>query len=163
MFNRMTNDSRPLLIGGLDVGLHASVALLDLDGEIVCLDTLIQAPNSQILEHMIDYGNVKVLSTDRAKAPSQLKKISSSIGAKLVLPADNMTRKKKRVTIQNFLDENGIKMNRHEKAAFASAIFAYRKFVPTLKKLGDRLEKENRMDEFEKERKKLFLRMLKDI
>lgn len=153
---------RKILIGGIDVGLHTSVALLDLDGELVCLDTLIHPRNSQTLNHITDCGNVLVLSTDRAKVPSQLKKLASSISAKLILPAKNMTKKKKRLLILDFMEEE-MKMNSHEKAALASVIFAYKKFRPNFKKLRDRLEKNGDIKNFEKMRKELFLKMVKDI
>jgi predicted RNase H-like nuclease (RuvC/YqgF family) len=153
---------RQLLIGGIDVGLHTSIALLNLDGEIVCLDTLIHAQNSQVLDHMMDFGNVLVLSTDRAKPPSQMKKLASSISAKMILPSRNMTRKKKRIAILDFLEEPP-KMNSHEKAALASAIFAYKKFRPSFKKLRDRLEKGKEIGKLTEKRKELFLKMAKDI
>jgi predicted RNase H-like nuclease (RuvC/YqgF family) len=157
-----TSNDRLLLIGGIDVGHHTSIALLNLSGGIVCLDTLIHPTNSQTLDHITDFGNVLVLSTDRAKPPSQMKKIASSISAKLVLPAKNMTKKKKRLLILDFLEEE-MKMNDHEKAALASAIFAYKKFRPSFKKLRDRLEKNGNANDFEKSRNELFLRMVKDI
>ncbi|MEE9323329.1 MAG: DUF460 domain-containing protein [Candidatus Aenigmarchaeota archaeon] len=157
-----TSKERLLLIGGIDVGLHTSIALLDLEGGIVCLDTLVHPQKSQVLNHITDCGNVLVLSTDRSKSPSQLKKIASSISAKLILPAKNMTKKKKRLLILKFLKEE-MKMNSHEKSALASAIFAYKKFRPNFKKLRDRLEKENQIKNFEKSRKELFLKMVKDI
>jgi predicted RNase H-like nuclease (RuvC/YqgF family) len=153
---------RQLLIGGIDVGLHTSVALLDLNGELVCLDTLVHPQNSQVLDHITDLGNVLVLSTDRSKPPSQLKKLASSISAKLILPAKNMTKKKKRLLILDFIEEE-MKMNSHEKSALASAIFAYKKFRPNFKKLRDRLEKNGNVKDFEKSRKELFLKMVKDI
>jgi|GEM_PF-1430048 len=156
------SNGRQLLIGGIDVGLHTSLALLDLDGGIVCLDTLLHPTNSQTLEHMIDFGNVLVLSADRAKAPSNMKKIASSISAKMILPSRNMTRKKKRVAILDFL-EDPPKMNDHEKSALASAIFAYKKFRPSFKKLRDRLEKDKEQHKFEDSRKELFLKMVRDI
>ena len=156
------SNQRPLLIGGIDVGLHTSIALLDLEGRIVCLDTLIHPKNSQTLDHITDCGNVLVLSTDRAKPPSQMKKLASSISAKMILPAKNMTRKKKRVAILDFLEEPP-KMNDHEKSALASAIFAYKKFRPNFKKLKDRLVKNKRQEDFENLRNELFLKMVKDI
>lgn len=156
-------NGRQLLIGGLDVGLHTSIALLDLDGQVVCLDTLVNSQNSQILDHMTDFGNVMVISTDRSKAPTQVRKIASSVSAKLILPGRNMTKKKKRMAILSFMGDDVPKMNDHEKSALASAIFAYRKFRPSLKKLKDRAKKENKMKEFGKLRKRLFIRMVKDI
>ncbi|NIO22516.1 MAG: DUF460 domain-containing protein [Candidatus Aenigmarchaeota archaeon] len=158
----MKTGERQILIGGIDVGLHTSIALLDLSGEIVCLDTLVHPKNSQTLDHMMDCGNVLIMSTDRAKPPSQMKKLASSISAKMILPAKNMTKKKKRLLILDFLEEE-IKMNDHEKSALASAIFAYKKFRPSFKKLQDRLEKDKKPHEFERLRNELFLKMVKDI
>jgi predicted RNase H-like nuclease (RuvC/YqgF family) len=73
-----------------------------------------------------------------------------------------MTKKKKRMLVLDFLEELP-KMNDHEKSALASAIFAYKKFRPSFKKLRDRLEKEKRRYEFDKLRKDLFLKMVNDI
>lgn len=154
---------RQILMGGIDAGLHTSVALLDLDGKIVCLDTFVHPKNSQLLDYITEFGNVLVLSTDRAKPPSQIKRLASAISSKLVLPSKNMTKKKKRMLVYNFLGDEIPKMNDHEKSALASAIFAYKKFRPSFKKLRDRLEKNGNAKEFEKSRRELFLKMVKDI
>ena len=108
----------------------------------------------------MDFGNVLVLSTDKAKAPSRMKKIANSISAKILLPSKNLTKKKKRILVSKFLEEE-IKMNDHEKAALASAIFAYKRFVPSFKKLQDKLQKNGKIYAYEKERRALFLRILK--
>ena len=158
---------RPFLIGGIDVGHHTSVALLDLGGNVVFLDTFIHPQNSDVLDRMTELGNVLVLSTDKARPPSHARKIAASISANMVLPAKNMTKKKKRILIEDFV-ENGNdlpkpKMNNHEKAALASAIFAYRRFRPSFKKLEDRLGKEGKTANMERMRQELFLRMTRDI
>ncbi len=159
-------NSRPFLIGGIDVGYHTSIALLDLSGSVVYLETFVQPQNSDVLERMTELGNVLILSTDRARPPSQARKIAASISAKMLLPAKNMTKKKKRVIIEDFAESDKTlpkpRMNDHEKAALASAIFAYRKFRPGFKKLEDRLKKENEAN-LEKRRRELFLRMTRDI
>ena len=96
--------ARPALIGGIDVGVHMSIALLDLGGDVVYLDTLVHPQNSEVLEKMIELGNVMVISTDRARPPSRVRKLSASVSAKLVLPAKNMTKKKKRLLVENFME-----------------------------------------------------------
>lgn len=165
---------RPVLISGIDVGVHTSVALLGLGGNIISLVTLVHPQNSQILDYITNAGNVLVLSTDRARPPSQMKKIAAAISAKIVLPAKNMTKKKKRVLIEDYMKEREerkespkamtkTRMNDHEKAALASAIFAYKKFRPGFKKLEDRLAKERRKEKLEKMRNQLFLMMIRDI
>jgi hypothetical protein len=165
----VSKGARPILIGGLDAGHHTSVALLDLGGNIVYLDTFIHPQNSQILENITEAGNVAVLSTDRARPPSQARKIAASISAKLVLPAKNMTKKKKRILVEDYIEERKDspnlpkrRLNDHERAALASAIFAYRRFRPGFKKLEDRVEKENEAN-LEKMRSQLFLMMIRDI
>lgn len=157
---------RQFLIGGIDVGYHTSVALLDLGGNVVFLDTFIHPQNSDVLDRMTELGNVLVLSTDRARPPSQARKIAASISAKMLLPAKNMTKKKKRLLVEDYMEERTEqirkRMNDHEKAALASAIFAYRRFRPGFKKLEDRLKKENEAN-LESKRRELFLRMTRDI
>jgi hypothetical protein len=159
--------TRQFLIGGIDVGLHTSVALLDLGGNIVYLGTLIHPQNSEILNRMTELGNVMVLSTDRAKPPSQAKKIAASISAKMVLPAKNMTKKKKRLLVEDYMEKRTEqirkRLNDHEKSALASAIFAYKKFRPGFKKLEDRLAKKREMHELEKMKKDLFMKMVSGI
>jgi predicted RNase H-like nuclease (RuvC/YqgF family) len=153
---RQRKSSRKLLIVGIDVGLHTSLALLDLDGNVVCLDTINSPTNAEILRTILDFGDVVTVSTDRHKPPSRVKKIASSISANLVLPRKNMTKKKKRILIYDFFEDEP-KLNSHEKSALASAIFAYKRFVPRFKKLKDRLMKENREEDFENLREKLVL------
>jgi len=50
-----------------------------------------------------------------------------------------------------------MKLNSHEKASLASAIFAYKKFRPGFKKLRERMEKEGTPELYEKMRDSLFL------
>jgi predicted RNase H-like nuclease (RuvC/YqgF family) len=161
---------RRMLIGGIDVGHHTSIALLGLDGEIAHLSTLVHPQDSEVLERMTETGNVMVLSTDRARPPSHVRKLAASVAANLVLPAKNMTRKKKRILVEDYIEERkdspGLprkRMNDHEKSALASAIFAYRKFRPGFKKLEDRLKKERKTRDTDRLRNELFLRMIKDI
>jgi len=159
-----TSKTRPFLIGGLDVGQHTSIALLDLAGNVVHLVTLLHPQNSDLLDRITELGNVMIISTDRAKPPSQVRKIAASIDARMILPAKNMTKKKKRILIEDFMEnrEREKRMNGHEKSALASAIFAYKKFRPGFKKLEDRVRKESEAN-LEKSRNELFLRMIRDI
>ncbi|MBN2043094.1 MAG: DUF460 domain-containing protein [Candidatus Aenigmarchaeota archaeon] len=150
---------RRLLIGGIDVGLHTSLALLDLDGNMVSLSTMYSGHGSDILKIITEKGNVAVIATDRAKPPSGVKKIASSISAKLVLPSRNMTNKKKRIMIKDFTEDK-VRLNSHEKASLASAIFAYKKFRPGFKKLRERMEKGGTPERYEEMRDSLFLSII---
>jgi predicted RNase H-like nuclease (RuvC/YqgF family) len=165
LFANLVTNKRPLLIAGIDVGHHTSIVLLDISGKIVNITTFVNPQNSEVLEYMIKNGNVLVVSTDRSKPPSQMKKIVASISAKMILPSKNMTKKKKRLIIEAFLKKGGLlpkkRLNDHEKSALASAIFAYRKFVPSFKKLEDKFKNEE--EHLLILKRELFLKMVKDI
>lgn len=139
-FHSKTSSERPTLIAGIDVGLHTSLALLDLDGNIVYLDSFYSPRSCDLLRLITSHGTIAVLSTDRAKAPARAKKIASTLSAGLLLPVRNMTKKRKRLLIREFLEEK-VSMDSHQRAALASAIFAFRKLRPGLKKMRDRLIK----------------------
>lgn len=155
--------SRNLLVAGIDAGLNTSFALIDLDGGLVALNSLYSAAMSDILKEMTGYGDVVIVSTDRAKAPVMARKVASSISAKLVLPARNMTKKKKRMLIEEYSENTAwvrVKLTTHEKAALASAIFAYKKLRPTINKLRDHMKKKGESHKFREERDRLILKNL---
>lgn len=143
-----TSSERPTLIAGIDVGLHTSLALLDLDGNIVYLDSFYSPRNCDLLRLITSHGTIAILSTDRAKPPARAKKIASALSAGLILPVRNMTKKKKRLLIRDFLEEK-LSLDSHQRAALASAIFAFRRLRPGLKKMRDRLEKRGGIGRYE--------------
>ncbi len=160
----MVLSQRKFLIGGMDAGLHTSFALLDLDGNLVSLSTMHSPRTSETLVRMTETGRVVALATDRTRSPGSVKKIASSIAAKLILPSRNMTRKKKRILIKEHFngEAEDMSLNSHEKASLASAIFAYRRFRPGFKKLFERLEKEGEEERYEELKKKHIISRLEE-
>lgn len=148
--------AKKLLIAGIDIGLHTGLALLDLEGNLICLKTQDSAKTSELINLLMDYGNVIAISVDRQIPSKNARKIASSLSAKLILPSKNMTKKKKRILVSKFLKNEKIRINSHERSALASAIFAYKKFKPRLKKLKDKLDKTKQMDKYEMVRDKIF-------
>ncbi len=148
---------RPLLIAGIDVGLHTSVALLDLDGEIIFLENIYSPTLSEITNTISKHGSIISISTDRQKTPLRAKKVAASLGSNVLAPLKNMTNKKKRILIEDFTRPEKLKLNSHRKAALASAIFAYKKYTPRLKKLREKLEKEGKAKDYENVREKFLL------
>ncbi|MBN2102024.1 MAG: DUF460 domain-containing protein [Candidatus Aenigmarchaeota archaeon] len=148
---------RQLLIAGIDVGLHTGVALLDLDGEIIFLESVYSPTMSYITNTISKHGNVISISTDREKTPAKARKIASALGTSILAPMKNMTNKKKRILIESFTRQEKLKLDSHQKAALASAIFAYRNYTPRLKKLRERLEKERLPERYEEIREDFLL------
>jgi predicted RNase H-like nuclease (RuvC/YqgF family) len=144
---------RKLLIAGLDAGLNTGLAVIDLDGNLVCLDTLKSPALSETAKMLLDQGCIIAVSTDKKDPPRAVKKIASSISADLVCPLRNLTKKKKRLLIEDMFSGRKSKdlmkfgnrrgseyLSSHEKSALASAIYAYRKYTPMLKKLRDKIK-----------------------
>ena len=140
---------RRLLIAGIDSGLNVGIALIDIDGRLVCIEGLRSAAYSDVIKEIMDYGSVIAVSTDKTIASKSIKSIASSISAELVLPKRNLTKKKKRLLIDDFTKHNKNennsedRLNSHEKSALASAIYAYKRFVPKMKKLRDKVKDES--------------------
>jgi predicted RNase H-like nuclease (RuvC/YqgF family) len=145
---------RKLLIAGLDAGINTGIAIIDLDKNLLCIKTLKSPSLSDISKLLLDYGCVIAVSTDKKDPPKSVKKIASSISAELICPKKNLTKKKKRILIDDFFKDkenryfkigsrsNSGYLSSHEKSALASAIYAYRKFTPMLKKLKDKIKDE---------------------
>ncbi len=153
----MEEGKRKFLVAGIDVGVHVGIALIDIDGNIALLESLRSPTLSGVLETILRHGNVFSVSTDKQKMPSRAKKIASALGAREVSPAKNLTNKKKRILIEDFLGDGKIPLDSHAKAALAAAIFGYRKCTPKLKKLREKLEKNGKAQSFEKVREKYLL------
>ena len=146
---------RKLLVAGMDAGLHTSVSLLDLDGNIVFLKTLKSPRMCELLEIVSGFGKVISISTDRKRPPAIIRRIGASLGSRLIMPDRNMTNKKKRILIGDHLKVRR-KLDSHQKAALSSAIFALRKYNRRFKKLKDRMEKEGSVKDFRAARSSLL-------
>ncbi|HDD46028.1 MAG TPA: DUF460 domain-containing protein [Candidatus Aenigmarchaeota archaeon] len=140
-----------LLIAGIDPGVNVGVALLDLDGNIVLLESMKSPARGDVIKRITSCGNVFAVSTDKKMVSKLIKSIASSISAELILPRRNLTKKKKRILIEEFLKKD-IKIDSHEKSALASAIYAYKRFIPKIKKLRDKIKDKEKIksvrDEF---------------
>lgn len=97
---------------------------------------------SSLILEIIRHGKVIAVGTDKSNAPGFVKEFASHIGAKVIGPDFDLTRKEKRKIASKFAD------NRHEIDALASAMYAYKRIKPFLNKLGIHLKNVNREDEF---------------
>ncbi len=133
-----------LLIAGIDPGLNTGIALIDLDGNIIYLKTKKSPKNSDVLRIFLDHGKIIAIGTDTHHASKTVKKIASSLSLKVTTPIKDLTRKRKRLFISELLGnkEKEIKMDSHQKSALSSAIYVYKKYRPTFKKLSDKIKNE---------------------
>ncbi|WEL23545.1 DUF460 domain-containing protein [Candidatus Nanohalovita haloferacivicina] len=127
---------KPLIIG-IDPGSTSAVAAINLQGEIKLLHSSKNFPPSQIIEKIIETGKPIVVTSDKAKMPSKVDKIASSLGAETYVPDRDLEQDKKK--------ELGHGENSHEIDAAASAINAYNNMqreIRKIEKFSNELEEE---------------------
>ncbi|MFB6203397.1 MAG: DUF460 domain-containing protein [Candidatus Nanohaloarchaea archaeon] len=124
------------LIVGVDPGSTSAVAAVDLEGELVLLESGKNFPPSEMIRTVIDEGKPVVVTSDREKMPSKVEKIARSLGAHEYVPGEDLSQSRKR--------KLGEGENSHEKDASASALNAYRNLqqeIDKIEKYSDRMER----------------------
>ena len=144
------------MIVGVDPGITAAVACLDLNGNIVRIESGKKLGFNKIVEIISEVGRPIVFSTDVTHLPELIKKLASKYRSKIILPNRNLkVGEKIKIVKDNFGD---LKLeNDHQRDALASAIFAYEKFKPLFNKIEKVLTKEGKENEIEIVKKKLVL------
>src|SRR3989344_5540755 len=123
-------ESNKLLIVGIDPGITTAYAVLDIEGKLVHLNSSKQLDLKLIISQIIGFGKAVLVGTDKAKAPRLVEEFAAKLGAKIIVPEDDLrVDEKKKMT-------NGFSFNdEHQGDALASALFAYREAKPLLDKI----------------------------
>ena len=134
-------NDRKLLIVGIDPGITTAYAVLDIEGNILKLNSSKQLELNRIISETIELGKVLIVGTDKAKAPNLAEAFATKLGARLIIPEEDMkVEEKRRITINyNFGDG-------HQGDALASALFAYKQAKPLLDKIDYFAEQNKKQD-----------------
>jgi predicted RNase H-like nuclease (RuvC/YqgF family) len=113
--------SKPLIVG-IDIGTTTGLAIFDLDKNLLYTGSRRDFSTSKIIKEIMSFGNPLIISTDKKKASSKIKKIAASFNCKIFKPDHDLT-----IDEKNDIVRIPIK-DAHEKDALASASFAYRHY-----------------------------------
>lgn len=143
--------SKRLLIVGIDPGITTAYAALDIEGSILKLNSSKQLELNRIISETIELGKVLIVGTDKAKAPNLVETFATKLGARLIIPEEDLkVEEKRRMTINyNFGDG-------HQGDALASALFAHRQIKPLLDKI-DNFAKQCKKQDIKNEIKELVI------
>lgn len=133
-WKKTTMSKEPLIIG-IDPGNTSAIAALDLDGELVLLESRLEFAPEDIIQRAIDVGKPVVVSCDKQKMPSTVEKIASSLGAEKFEPEKDLSRQRKR-------ELGGKGENSHEKDAYASAMHALKDMRKQVRKINEKSRNE---------------------
>ncbi len=131
-----------LIILGIDPGTTKGYAVLDLYGNILEVKSSKKLDISNITRDVLNFGKPVLVGTDVKKVPGFVKKVASSLGAKIFKPEINLQGQHKTKLVKKFLKKKDFEINnKHENDALISAILAYKSIKPLLKKIEDRYAK----------------------
>jgi predicted RNase H-like nuclease (RuvC/YqgF family) len=138
---------KPLIVG-IDPGSTSAVAAVDLEGNIELLESGKNFPPREIIQRIVKVGKPVIVASDKAKTPSKVEKIASSVGAEIYEPENDLSSERKK--------ELGKGANSHELDAVASAVNAQKQLQRDIRKIN----KYNNKTEIPKE--KIAKRIFKD-
>jgi len=133
------------MIVGIDPGTTAAWAFLSLKGELIGVGSKRNIDSDSLLKEIMRNGRALIVGCDKAKTPFLAHSIAAKFGAKIVSPNYDLLVDEKRELAKSFKTNNA-----HELDALASALFAYNKVLPLLRRVEKTLEKEGKLGLFEK-------------
>lgn len=134
--NKSVNSKKGIIVG-YDPGLTVGIAILDLQGEILSLESFKEISRAEIINHIIRYGKPIILSTDVYPPSKTVKKAASILNAKIDSPDKDMSVESKIELVGSYLKEksdfiSSDSPNTHERDALAAAIRTYKNYQSKL-------------------------------
>jgi len=122
-FTPLKDQKRKIVIAGIDPGTTTGLALLDLDGTLIKLQSSREMSVSDVIEIVALYGRPLIVATDVRPIPGTVEKIRRSFNAISGEPDTSLATEEKIELAKPY----GYK-NDHERDALAAAAHTFRKF-----------------------------------
>ncbi len=118
---------RPIMVG-IDPGMSIGIAVMDLYGRILGLETMRRASRSEVIETLAQYGRPVLITTDVSPPPKNVVKIAQAFGARLMALNEHMKIEDKIRIVREFEERQGISVSTsHERDALAPLIKVYQR------------------------------------
>ncbi|MEQ9714821.1 MAG: DUF460 domain-containing protein [Candidatus Asgardarchaeum sp.] len=129
--------SQRYIIVGVDPGTTTGLACLDLDGNLVYLNSHKEWSRSEIIRVITEIGIPILIASDVNPPPDFVNKLASTLQIPIFYPERNLTVNEKRALVENFLStKSQFSVNTaHERDALSAAIKAFYHYKPKLDKI----------------------------
>ncbi|MFX1518432.1 MAG: DUF460 domain-containing protein [Promethearchaeota archaeon] len=125
------------LIVGIDPGVTVGIAILDLRGEVILLDSAKGLSRGDVVRRISEYGTATIIATDVTTIPAFVQALSTKFNAKICSAAKIYSVSEKQELIRTFSEIYDIKpSNSHERDALVAALNAFSSY----KNIFDRIE-----------------------
>ena len=129
---------RRYLILGIDPGITTGIAILDINGNLLYIDSGKNLDRSRIAEIARSFGKPVIVAVDVADPPDLAKKLASLWNASLFTPPQDLSPQEKRMLAARVLDSVE---DSHARDALAAAVKAYLTLKSKLESIERHLEK----------------------
>ncbi len=134
--------------------MTVGVAILDLSGEILNVNSFKEASRAEITKHIIKYGRTVLVATDVHIPPKMVKKMAASLNSKIFFPYRDLAVSAKNELVDDYIhnqDQNRsilryqdnheiIPQNAHERDAFAAAVQGYKRYQKKMEQIEKRTQ-----------------------
>jgi Uncharacterized conserved protein len=133
--------------------MTVGVAILDLSGEILSVNSCKEVSRSEITKHIISFGKTVLVATDVHQPPKMVKKMAATLNSKIYAPYRDLAVNAKNEMVDDYLHQNdnrplprrsrdvelvSVPKNAHERDALAAAIQGYKKYQKKLEQIERR-------------------------
>lgn len=143
---------KQLLVVGIDPGTTTAYALLDVQGNIVELESAKELSVDSLISKVTKIGIPVCVGCDKAKAPTYVERFAVQVNARLFSPAEDIKIEEKRKLTKGLPFNNA-----HEMDALASAIIAYNRVEGLFRRVDKFLEAKKKK-EFSDQVKELVIK-----
>lgn len=144
-------EEKKLLIVGIDPGITAGCAILDINGKLIRLFSSKDFNLNSLISESIGFGRVILVGTDKLKVPGLVHAFAAKVGADIISPDEDLKVHEKKSSTAAFLYDND-----HQMDALASALFAYKSAKPLLDKI-DYFAEQNKKESIRNRIKELVI------
>ncbi len=129
--------------------MTVGVAILDLSGEILNVNSFKEVSRAEITRHIINYGKTVLVATDVHQPPKMVKKMATALNSKIYFPYRDLAVSAKNELVDDYIylqdqqhplrrsreSNDLIPQNAHERDALAAAIQGYKKHQKKLEQI----------------------------
>ncbi len=121
-------------IVGVDPGTTTAIAVLDLSGNLLGINSRKGWHHSEVVDYILSFGKPVVIATDKSNPPEFVSKLKATFNAVLYAPKEDMSVEKKKNLASRYKTAND-----HERDALASAVEAFNSYKSKLLNIEKRI------------------------
>ena len=125
---------KQLLIIGIDPGTTLGYSIIDLEGNILEINSEKELSINTLISRIINYGKPIAIGCDVCPAPKAVETVATKFGAKLIEPDKDLLVKEKDELTSEFKKDYS---NAHQKDSLASALYAHEILFPLISKIKE--------------------------